>query len=92
MFSSFKGYLAKPLIKALPPREGVDALPFSMGSSQPRDQTQVSCIAGALLHCRQILYGLSYQGSPEYCVFKYYVFKYVVQALILFLKKGLRSA
>ena len=31
-------------------------IPFSRGSSQPRDQTQVSCIAGRYL---------SYQGSPE---------------------------
>ena len=74
------------------------AVPFSRGSSQPRDQTQVSCIAGCfftiwagrpkntgagslsllqgifptqesnqhLLHCRQILYQLSYPGS--WCV------------------------
>ena len=73
------------------------AFPFSRGSSQPRDQTQVSLIAGrfftrwatgkpkntgvgslsllqqifltqelhwGLLHCRWILYQLSYQGSP----------------------------
>ena len=73
------------------------AFPFSRGSSQPRDRTQVSCIAGrfftswatgkpkntgvgslsilqgifltqelnwGLLHCRWILYQLSYQGSP----------------------------
>ena len=73
------------------------AFPFSRGSSQPRDQTQVSCFAGrfftnwatreaqeywsgqpipspvdlpnqklnqGLLHCRWILYQLSYQGSP----------------------------
>ena len=72
------------------------AFPFSRGSSQPRDWTQVSWIAGGfftswaqgkpkntrvgslsplqwtfqtqdlnwgLLHCRQILYQLSYQGS-----------------------------
>ena len=67
------------------------AVPFSRESSQPRDQTQVSHIAGGLftslkktgvsslsllqqifptqesnwglLHCRQILYQLSYQGS-----------------------------
>ena len=73
------------------------AFPFSRGASQPRDQTQVSCLAGGffislatkrkpkntgvgslflhqyifltqelnqgLLHCRQILYQLSYQGS-----------------------------
>ena len=37
-------------------------IPFSRGSSQPRDQTQVSCIG------RQILYCLSHQGSP--CVWK----------------------
>ena len=71
------------------------AIPFSRGSSQPRDQTQVSHFAGGffyqrshqgsprrlewvacpfssrssrtrvLLHCRQILYQLSYQGSPD---------------------------
>ena len=74
------------------------AIPFSRGSSQPRDQTQVSHIAGGfftswaiteaqehregslsllqqsfptqelnwgLLHCRQILYQLSYQGSQS---------------------------
>ena len=35
------------------------AISFSRGSSRPRDQTQVSCIAG-----RQTLYHLSYQGSP----------------------------
>ena len=73
------------------------AISFSRGSSQPRDQSQVSCIAGGFftfwatreaqeylrggslsllqgifltqqlnqgfLHCRQILYQLSYQGS-----------------------------
>ena len=77
------------------------AYPFFRGSSQPRDRTGVSCIAGrfftswanreanssgqntgvsslsllqrifpiqgsnwGLPHCRQILYQLSYQGSP----------------------------
>ena len=34
------------------------AMPFSRGSSQPRDQTQVSCIGGLVLH------QLSYKGSP----------------------------
>jgi len=34
------------------------AITFSRGSSQPRDQTQVSCIAGRFLYC------LSHQGSP----------------------------
>ena len=71
------------------------AFPFSRGSSQPRDRTLVSHIAGGfftswatreaqecwsgkiqwifpiqeskwgLLYCRQILYQLSYQGSPS---------------------------
>ena len=75
------------------------AFPFSRGSSQPRDQTQVSCMAGryflpaepqgkpkntgvgslsllqwifltqelnwGFLHCRRILYQLSYQRSPR---------------------------
>ena len=31
------------------------AISFSRGSSGPRNQTQVSWIAGRLLHCRQIL-------------------------------------
>ena len=35
------------------------AIPFSRGSSQPRDRTQV------YLQCRQILYHLSYVGSPR---------------------------
>ena len=34
------------------------AFPFSRGSSQPRDQTQVS-------YCRRILYQLSYRGSSR---------------------------
>ena len=77
------------------------AFPFSRGSSQPRDWTQVSCIAGrfftsratkeaqeywsgqpipspadlptqksnwGLLHCRRILYQLSYKGSINYSI------------------------
>ena len=36
---------------------------FSRGSSQPRNRTRVSCIGGRLLHCRRILYQLSYKGS-----------------------------
>ena len=78
------------------------AFPFSRGSSQPRNQTQVfeSIVGGfftswatretqeywnrclsllqwilltqelnrGLLHCRQVLYQLSYQGSPYICV------------------------
>ena len=70
------------------------SIPFSRGSSQPRDWTWVSCIVGGfftiwatreaqeywsgyqifpsqepnlgLLHCRWILYKLSYQGSPTW--------------------------
>ena len=38
--------------------EGV-AFPFSRGSSQPRDQTQVSHIAGGFFH------QLSHKGSPS---------------------------
>ena len=34
------------------------AVPFSRGSPQPRDQTQVDC--------RWILYQLSHQGSPKF--------------------------
>ena len=36
------------------------AIPFSRGSSRPRDQTQFSCIAG------KFFYHLSHQGSPFY--------------------------
>ena len=39
------------------------AIPFSRGSSQLRDQTQVSLIA--VPYCRQILYQLSHQRSPR---------------------------
>ena len=35
------------------------AIYFSRGSYQPRNQTQVSCIAG-----RQMIYEPSYEGSP----------------------------
>ena len=40
------------------------AISFSRGSSRPRDQTWVSCIAGGLLICKRILNQLSPQGSP----------------------------
>ena len=42
------------------------AIPFSRGSSQPRDQSNLG-----LLHCRQILCRLSHQGSYLYC--KYFL-------------------
>ena len=35
------------------------AFPFSRGSSQPRDQTQVSCIAG------RFFYQLSHREAPK---------------------------
>ena len=40
---------------------GVVAIPFSRGSSQPRDQILSNL---GLLHCRQIIYLLNHQGSP----------------------------
>ena len=40
------------------------AIPFSRRSSRPTNQTQVSCVEGGFLHCRQSLYQLSYKGSP----------------------------
>ena len=40
------------------------AISFPRGSSWPRDQTCVSCIAGISLHCRPIIYQLSHQGKP----------------------------
>ena len=85
------------------------AFPFSRGSSQPRDGTQISHIAGAfftswaireaqeywvgslfllqwvfptqelnqgLLHCRRIIYQLSYQGSPD---------SYLIALIIIFI-------
>ena len=42
------------------------AIPFSRASSQPRDRWNLG-----LLHCRQILYCLSHQGSYLYC--KYFL-------------------
>ena len=38
------------------------AISFSRGSSQPRDQNRVSCIAG------RFYYNLRHQGSPMVCV------------------------
>ena len=37
-------------------------VPFSRGSSQPRNQTDISSI---ILYCRQVLYPPSHLGSPE---------------------------
>ena len=41
------------------------AISFSRGSSQPRDQTPVSCITNGLLNCRQILYWI-HTHNPEH--------------------------
>ena len=40
------------------------AISFSRGPSQLKNQTQDSCIAGGLLHCRPILSQLSHEGGP----------------------------
>ena len=39
------------------------AISFSRDSSQLRNWTPVSCTAGGLLHCRQILHQLSFEGT-----------------------------
>ena len=39
------------------------AISFSRAFFYPRNRTQVSCIAGGFLHCRQIVYWLSYMYS-----------------------------
>ena len=39
------------------------AISFSRGSSRPRQASNLG-----LLHCRQILYRLSYQGNPIYTI------------------------
>ena len=41
------------------------AIPFSRGSSWPRDQTHVSGIVGSLLYCRWILYHWATKDSPS---------------------------
>ena len=41
------------------------AISFSKGSCRPRNRTQISCITGKFLHCRWVLYQLSYEGSSE---------------------------
>jgi len=49
------------------------AIPFSRGSSQPRDRT-------CLLHCRQIPYHLNHQGSFVLC-FLYVMWPFSLAAL-----------
>ena len=53
------------------------AIPFSRGSSQPRDQTRVFIFP----HCRQIHYHMSHQGGPtpskiNHCDTQYQNIKY----------------
>ena len=43
-------------------------IPFSRGSSWPRDWTCVSYIAGDLLHCRQILYCWATMDNPIFII------------------------
>ena len=45
------------------------AISFSRGSSRPRDRTQVSGIAGDLLHCRWVLYQLSHHVAGGSVIF-----------------------
>ena len=45
------------------------AVPFSRGSSQPRDRTQISRVAGGFFTAERILYQLSYEGSPLSLIF-----------------------
>ena len=56
-----------PLFMGFSRQEYRSGLPFpSPGDLPPlRDRTQASCIAGDLLYRKQILYGLSHQGSPS---------------------------
>ena len=56
------------------------SISFSRESSGLRNQTQVSCIAGGLLHRRQILSCLSHYGSPNLSWFKGKIKMGVVQA------------
>ena len=69
------GLVAKLCQTLATPRTVAHQAPLSMGFSKKgilewfaisfsRDWTQVFCIAGSLLNCKQILYQLSHQGSP----------------------------
>ena len=49
---------------------GVGIIPFSRGSSQPRSGIPTQGSNPGLLYCRQILYHLSHQGSPQTPKFK----------------------
>ena len=52
------------------------AYSFSRGSSQPRNQTGLSCIAG------RFLYQLSYQGSPNNDIYIVYKFQCKICSII----------
>ena len=58
-----------------------EAFPFSMGSSQSRDRTQVSCIAGGFFtrwatRERQILYGITYMWNLKNNIqYKWFIYK-----------------
>ena len=58
------------------------AVPFSRGSSQPRDRTQGS--NPGLPHCRQILYQLSHRGRTVVHIF---TVKHVVISSVHFFKR-----
>ena len=57
-----------PLSMGFSRQEYCSRLPFPSPreSSRPRNETQVSCIAGGCLHGRQILYPLSYRKPHTY--------------------------
>ena len=46
------------------------AISFFRASSQSRDQTESSWIAGRLLHCRRILYQTELWGKTIHCIVK----------------------
>ena len=60
-----------------PKNTGVGSLSLLQGNFPTQELNQ------GLLHCRQILYQLSYQGSPPYLVFrtKYFFFPFTYSPL-----------
>ena len=66
---------------------------FSRGSSQPKNRTNVSCIAGGFLHCRWIYLPLSYQASLKipyktehiYICVCVYVYMYVCVCVCIYI-------
>ena len=61
------------------------AISFSRGSSRPRDQSQVSCIAG------RFFYQLSYEGSPTISVDAKKAFDNIEHKFMIKKKKDLQK-